>query len=237
MHKILILGRSGTGKSSALRNLNPKETAIINPDKKALPLQNWRQDYVNVKLDTGKTDLDKSNYFELSKPNHILAVLKHLKNRRDIKVVVLDTITHLITSTYMRETIGKDFKAYQALGLSIFEILDYIRDYPKTVIITAHIDEAFNDMGQRQTDVKSYGKMIKDMEIPSFFTTVLITDILVKDGDREYTFRTQSLGNDPVKSPVIFKKDGAIENALPFNITNDIKQVIDLLDKFEGITK
>jgi hypothetical protein len=235
MHKILILGKSGTGKTSSLRNLDPKETIIINPDKKSLPLENWRKNYVTIKKEDGTTDLTKSNYFEVSKSAHILKILEASKNNDKIKTIVLDTITHLITSTYMTETIGKDFKAYQSLGLAIYQILDVIRDYPKTIIITAHIDDAFNDMGQRQIDVKSYGKMIKDMEIPSFFTTVLITDVLIKDSNREYVFRTQSLGNDPVKSPVIFKENNEIVTALPFNIPNDIKYVIKELNKFEGI--
>ena len=40
--EILIIGQSGTGKSTALTNLNPKETAIINPAKKALPFKGFK---------------------------------------------------------------------------------------------------------------------------------------------------------------------------------------------------
>ena len=35
----IILGRSGTGKSTSIKNLNPKETVIFNVLKKRLPFK------------------------------------------------------------------------------------------------------------------------------------------------------------------------------------------------------
>lgn len=235
MHKILVLGKSGGGKSSSLRGLNPKETVIINSDKKALPLLHWRKNYVNVKKEDGVTsDLDKSNYIEVDSPNHILKTMKYMAKRKDIKVIVLDTVTHMITADYMNNTIGKDYQAYQNMGLNVYKLFDFIRTCPKTVIVMGHITENFNDMGQKQVIMKAHGKMISDMEAPSFFTTVLMTEIKMKDGERDYTFRTQSLGPDPAKSPASFDKDKVV-TALPMNIPNDLQIVINALNKFEGI--
>ena len=225
---------SGFGKTSSLRNLNPKETAIINVDRKSLPLYRWRKNYITVRKKDGTTDLEKSNYFEVDRPAHILAILSAMEKRSDIKNVVIDTITHLITATYMRDTIGKDFKAYQELGLSAYKIFDFIRTAKKNIIIMAHIDDSFNDMGQRKIEMKSYGKMIKDMEVPSFFTTVLMAEVKQKDDGREYLFRTQSLGPDPAKSPARFDGD-EVKTALPMYIPNDVNLVIETLNEFEGI--
>ena len=159
MHKVFILGESGSGKTSSLRSLDPKTTAIINSDKKAMPLEGWRKNYLWAKTPDGKTDLDKSNYVELDVPSHVLATLKKWAARADIKTIVVDTITHIITSNYMKDTIGKDFKAYQHLGLNAYHIFDFIRSVPnKNIIIFGHIDEKFNDMGQRVVQMKSYGK-------------------------------------------------------------------------------
>ena len=40
-----LVGKSGTGKSTSLRNLNPDETLIINTDQKALPFKNFSAKY------------------------------------------------------------------------------------------------------------------------------------------------------------------------------------------------
>lgn len=38
--KVLIMGESGTGKSTSLRNCDPATTAVINPVGKPLPFKN-----------------------------------------------------------------------------------------------------------------------------------------------------------------------------------------------------
>ena len=41
----LIIGNSGSGKSTSFRNLDPKETFIINPASKSLPFKGWKKKY------------------------------------------------------------------------------------------------------------------------------------------------------------------------------------------------
>ncbi len=51
----LIMGESGTGKSTSIRNLNPKETFIINVLNKPLPFKGYKSNY---------KELTKSNTYE-----------------------------------------------------------------------------------------------------------------------------------------------------------------------------
>ena len=44
---IIIVGPSGSGKSSSMRNLDPKSTAVINTERKQLPFKN-ANDFMNV---------------------------------------------------------------------------------------------------------------------------------------------------------------------------------------------
>ena len=53
--KILIMGESGTGKSTSIRNCDPNITAIVNPVGKPLPFRNSR----NFTTLNGETDADK----------------------------------------------------------------------------------------------------------------------------------------------------------------------------------
>jgi ABC-type ATPase involved in cell division len=42
---VFVIGRSGTGKSTSIRNLKPEETVIINSDQKALPFRKFKELY------------------------------------------------------------------------------------------------------------------------------------------------------------------------------------------------
>ena len=42
---VLVIADSGTGKSTAIRNLNPDETFIINIANKPLPFKGWKKNY------------------------------------------------------------------------------------------------------------------------------------------------------------------------------------------------
>lgn len=42
---ICVMGESGSGKTTSLRNLNPEETYIIDADKKGLSWRGWKKQY------------------------------------------------------------------------------------------------------------------------------------------------------------------------------------------------
>ena len=42
---ILVIAESGSGKSTSIENLDPKETFIINISGKALPFKGWKSKY------------------------------------------------------------------------------------------------------------------------------------------------------------------------------------------------
>lgn len=84
---ILILGESGCGKTSSLRNLNPKETFIISTTAKPLPWRGWKKNY--TKWDT--KDTNNGNLYQTSKSSNIITILKFINTKRlDIKNVVID---------------------------------------------------------------------------------------------------------------------------------------------------
>jgi hypothetical protein len=234
MSKLLILAPSGIGKSSSLRNLDPKTTGIINCDKKELPLKGWRANYQTVRNGEGKVDFGKSNYIETSSPANVLATLYAWNTNPDITTIVIDTITHMITSDYMTNTIGKDFKAYQKMGKNFYDVIQFINSCDKDVIVMGHIEKRYNETGDLIYDMKSHGKMISDLVPASYFTCVLIGEKKKKtDGTGfNYVFRTQSEGDDPAKSPAYFEDD-KVKTALELYEENDVKKVLDKLKRFE----
>lgn len=84
---ILILGESGNGKSTSLRNLNPKETFIISTTSKPLPWKGWKKQYTRWDKDSNPT----GNWYQTSRSNNIITLMKYVsKQRPEIKTIVID---------------------------------------------------------------------------------------------------------------------------------------------------
>lgn len=234
MSKIFILAPTGIGKSSSLRNLDPKTTGIINCDKKELPLKGWRVNYKTVINADGKVDLEKSNYVETNNPTGVLKVLEVWDKSPLIKTIVIDTITHMITADYMTNTIGKDFKAYQSMGKNFYNVVQVINNSSKDIIVMGHLERKINESGDVVYDMKTHGKMISDLVPASYFTCVLVGEKKKRkdDGGFDYLFRTQSEGEDPAKSPAYFDNDRVV-TALNFHETNDVALILSKLHRFE----
>lgn len=76
--------------------------------------------------------------------------------------------------------------------------------------------------------------MDEKTEMPSMFTTVLVPVVKRGPDKVEYKFQTQSDSYTFAKSPARFDEEGNAVPALPFEVPNDVKYVMDLLEKFEN---
>ncbi|MGI6012771.1 MAG: AAA family ATPase [Oscillospiraceae bacterium] len=84
---ICIAGESGSGKTTAMRNLNPEETVYIDCDKKGLSWKEWKQQY----------NAERKNYFASDFPYKIKAVVAGIdKTRLEIHYIVIDTINGIM---------------------------------------------------------------------------------------------------------------------------------------------
>lgn len=100
--KILVTGESGSGKTYALRTLDPKSTVIICPDEKQPPFQGWRKNYKMIDEAKGKFNPDTCNYLKTTKWDQIQFLMKYVSDKRsEIKTVVIDTITYAMIGEFM----------------------------------------------------------------------------------------------------------------------------------------
>ena len=74
---ILIIAESGSGKSTAIEQLDPKETFIINVANKPLPFKGWKGKYI-----TWSKDNPTGNLYAGSAPTQIEACLKYISEKR-----------------------------------------------------------------------------------------------------------------------------------------------------------
>ena len=215
MGKVIgIIGESGSGKSTSLRNLDPASTMIIDCDKKGEPWRGWREQYSG----------EKENYLATDAPGIVMNALKAVNESakyKHIKVVVIDTINGIMVSEEMRNAKVQGFGKWTDLAQYVWEIFDYaltMRD-DLTVIIIGHSITDTDDNGIVFTHLRTNGRKLEKIVLESKLTTVLLAEC--KDG--KYIFHTRA-DRSTVKTPLgAFPED---------EIDNDITIVLKALEEY-----
>lgn len=219
-----IIGESGTGKSTGVRTLDPKETAIINCVGKPLPFKGWKSNYT-------KFDGKKGNYYSTDESSKIVKFMNHVsESMPEIKNLIIDDWQYTMSNEFMKRSKEKGFEKFTEIGKHAWETLNTgksLRDDLKVFILT-HSDTVPGDFGAPPiVKIKTIGKLLDDKINPmGLFTVLLFTDVLKKEnGEMEYRFVTNNDGNYPAKSPM---------EMFDQYIPNDLQFVADKIDEYNN---
>lgn len=194
--KTLIMGESGTGKSTSLRNLDPAITAIVNPVGKPLPF----------KTDKGKF----TQLLNETKSSNIVSWMRcQAKNGK--KIIVVDDFQYLLSIPYMNRIHESGWDKWNDFGDDYFRLIDVCAELPEDVRVyyLTHTETLDNGV----TTIKLIGKLLREkITIEGLFTIVLRTSVI----DQKYYFLTQNSGKDTVKSPMGMFPDYAVDNDLAY---------------------
>lgn len=190
---VLIIGKSGSGKSASMRNCVGKSFSLINVLKKPLPFRGT--------IPTIQTD----DY------NYIMRAMQSSQ----AKSIVIDDAGYLITNHFMRghSTAGKGngvFALYNDLGDQYWKLVQFVvNNLPEDKIVYFMMHEDKNDFGDVKP--KTIGKMLDEKVcLEGLFTIVLRC---ITDGDR-HLFITQSTDGAVSKSPMGMFPELEIDNDL-----------------------
>lgn len=195
----LILGESGTGKSTSLRNMDPGSTLLIQTVRKPLPFRSadWKR-FDAKECPTG-------NIFQTDNSATICGLMH--KTRRE--VIVIDDFQYLLANEYMRRSEEKGFEKFSDIGRHAWDVLSMagnLSDRTRVYILGHTQSDEFG-----KVKVKTIGKMLDEkITVEGMFSIVLRT--IVRDGD--YLFSTRNNGSDTVKSPIGLFDDDLIDNDL-----------------------
>lgn len=209
---ICIMGESGSGKTTAMRNLPPKETFYIDCDGKGLPWRGWRKQYSK----------ENKNYYLSDEPAKVANALEKIdKEQTRFKYVVVDTLNGIMVGDEMRRSKEKGYDKWVDLAASVFDIVNNankLRD-DLTVIFLAHSQTEHDESGYMFTRIKTSGKKLDKICLESKLTSVL----LAKCVDGKYILETHN-NNSTAKTPM-----GAFDTD---TIENDVMLVIKALEEF-----
>ncbi len=207
----MILGESGTGKTTSLRNLSPENALLIQAVRKPLPFRSQ-----------GWSETDKSGVSMYVSDDSQKIINAMQKTRKDI--IIIDDFQYILANEFMRRSTEHGFTKFTEIGRKAWDILmqaNALAEH-KRVYVLAHSETT--DTGR--TKAKTIGKLLDDkITIEGLFTIVLRTDV----SDGRYTFSTKNNGSDTVKSPI-----GLFESEL---IDNDLNMIDSAIVEYYALTK
>lgn len=165
------MGESGSGKTTAMRNLPPEKTFYMDCDKKGLNWKGWKKQY----------NKENKNYWSSDSFSIVSGLLDKIDKEdqfKHIKYVVIDTINGLMVAEEMRILAmqgGDKRSAWTDLASNGWNIVNKaleMRD-DLTVIILAHSETISDENGIIRTRIKTNGRKLEKLVLESKMTTVV----------------------------------------------------------------
>lgn len=210
---ICVMGESGSGKTTAMRTLDPKTTYYIDCDGKGLAWKGWRNQY----------NTTQKNYVVSRDIPKITKLIVDISEKRpETKAIIVDTLNTCMVDKEVKGMKEGGFGKWIDLTQFVWDAIETAgkqRD-DLTVIFVMHSETVRDDFGYAFTRVKTNGRKLEKLVPESLFSTVLLAK---KTDDDRYIFETQAR-NSTAKSPM-----GAFST---FEIDNDMAAVLKALEDY-----
>jgi len=205
----LIIGESGSGKSTSLRNLKADECLLIQTIKKQLPFKN---DWKPVGTDGGNIYV-----------NDDYEKIKSAMEKTQKKIIIVDDFQYMVVNEYMRRAQERGYDKFTEMCQHVHSLIIHstqLADDDKRVYFLSHSERTEDG----RTKCKTIGRMLDSMvTLEGLFTIVLKAS---KEDDKHF-FTTENSGFDTIKSPM-----GMFESN---RIDNDLKVVDDAIKSYWNI--
>jgi hypothetical protein len=214
---IAVVGATGTGKSTSIKSLDPKETYIINVARKELPFKGANKLY----------SLELKNYAEVDDAVSIVNYLKSISAKAPhIKTVVIEDSNYIMGFNMIRKATESGYTKFTLMAKDMVALLTEARKLREDLKVYYFTHpETIEDSGTIVSyKMKTAGKLLDNqIVLEGLFTISLYTHVDEdKDGHTTYEFVTNRWNKYPAKSPQEMFKEIRIPNDLAL-----VNQIID----------
>lgn len=212
MAKIIAVGGdTGTGKSTSIRTMDPKDTYIISVAGKELPFKGSEKSF----------NRDSKNYKTVDNAGEILTLLKTLSEKYpDVKNVIIDDANYIMGFDLVNKATETGYTKFSLLAKGMVNLIQESKKLRDDLIIYyfTHLEEVEDGGEIVSYKFKTAGKMLDNqINLAGLFTVVLYTLVETKGDKSVYQFVTNRYSKLPAKSPV-----GMFDS---IKMDNDLKQV------------
>lgn len=172
MSRILVLAKSGFGKTFSIGQvpevehigLNPKETYIISVTSKPLTFPKSRELYKVAE----KGKVASGNRYISNNPEEVATLIEQLL-KSPFNNIVVDDFNYLMQDYYMDNALKGGWDTPKKIGYfmgKIFSAIEKYGDSEKNIIVLAHGEEVPQQDGRTYLKMKTTGKMVDEYVSP-----------------------------------------------------------------------
>ena len=209
---VLVIGRSGSGKTYSLKNFTADEVGIISVEKGRLPFKSNLKT-VRIPKEFGE-DINTYAKLNVARYSWIEMVIRKSK----AKSIVIDDSQYLLVNELFDRSKEKTYDKFTDMARNFRDLIHYINELEdeEKIVYFLHHSELDSDGREK---VKTIGKMLDEkLTIEGCFDIVLYC--------QDHKFFTQANGMSTAKSP-----EGMFELEIP----NDLKFVDDSIRNYYGL--
>lgn len=207
---VMVVAKSGRGKSTAMRNMDPEKTFLISVIGKPLPFPK------GIKWVEGKNMITQAN------PDTIRRAMMEVGKNEKFDSLVIDDGQYIMATEFMSNAMVKGYDKFTLMAKNIWDVLSLatkLRGGLKVFFLT-HEEET--NTGERK--MKTLGKLLDEKITPEGLSAiVLYGDVVNDEQKRTYYFSTQSDGYTNAKSPF---------DMFPQKIPNDLQLISTRIDEY-----
>lgn len=211
---VLVMGRSGSGKTYSLKNFKPGEIGIISVEKGRLP---FRSELKVVKVPKYENSADINTYAQANAAKY--AWIKRVIQKSQAPSIAIDDSQYLLVNELFDRAAEKGYDKYTEMAKHFRDLIHFINDLDddNKIVYFLHHTESDSDGKEK---CKTIGKMLDEK-----LTVEGCFDIVLYCADHE--FYTQGNGTSSAKSP---------EDMFPMKMPNDLKAVDNAIREYYGMS-
>lgn len=219
----IILGKSGTGKSTSIKSLNPKETIVINVLGKRLPFKGSAALY----------NKENKNHFVVDDYQQLITLLTQIDaSCPHVKNIILDDAIYILRKEYFKKATVSGYQKYTELAVHFQQIISTCErmKMDTNVFFMLHSEDVTSDNSIVTFKVSTVGKLLDSQyNIVEVVPMVLYSTVRYNDkGEAEYGFYTHRIMQGTVEIPAKSPADMFEEDFIP----NDLGLVVKKINEY-----
>lgn len=209
----MILGPSGTGKSTSIKGLDPKETVVLNVLRKRLPFKGSGTVY----------NADNKNLFNVDEHTQIVSLLNSIDQKAPhVKNVIVEDMTYVMRKEFFKRAKETGYGKYTELAQHFQQIISTCENMRENinVFFILHSEPVQSDKVTIGFKVSTIGALIDNQYNPVEVVPMVLYSAIKYDekGNATYGFYThrcmEGTVEIPAKSPADMFEDDFIANDL-----------------------
>lgn len=210
---VLIIGRSGSGKTYSIKNFAPDEVGVISVEKGRLP---FKSDIKTVKVPKDPTNGEARDAAQVSGAKYIW--IERMIKGAKAKSVVVDDSQYLLVNELFDRCYEKGYDKFVSMAQKFRDLIHFVNDLEEEDKIVYFLHHSELDTDGREK-VKTIGKMLDEkLTVEGCFDIVIYC--------QDHKFFTQANGQSTAKTP-----EGMFELEIP----NDLKAVDAAIREYYGL--